>query len=382
MSARIVVGPSASRRSKTLLPAFLIIGAALAIVPWHAAIAQQKWEDVLATAKKEGEVNVHGGPGRVFTQVHTEGFKKAYPDIKVNYTGLSGRDAIPKITREREAGIYNWDVYAGGTPSILQTLKPAGAFAPLRDALILPEVLDDAAWFGGLDYGWMDKERKFTLAFDLTVQPPMYVNWDFVKKADFKTFADLLKPQFADKIVWDDPRRPGQGVNTAQALLVNFGPEFLAKFFAGQKMVYTTNRRQNAEWVVRGRYPIGIGTGIVDLMLFQDHGLGKNVETFDADLKKFPAGPGFGTISMFERAPHPNAAKVYINWLLSKAGQTDWGLTKTNSRRLDVAHADPVLLPKKGVSYINSQAEEEIPSRDQATEIAKQNIKAKLEEAQ
>ena len=360
--------------------ALFIGAAALAFSP---ANAQQKWDDVVAAAKKEGEVNVHGGPGRVFTQVHTEGFRKLYPEIKVNYTGLSGRDAIPKITREREAGLYNWDVYAGGTPSILQTLKPAGAFVPLREALILPEVLDEAAWYGGLDYGWMDKEKKFPLAYDLTVQPPMYVNWDFVKKDEFKTFADLLKPQFADKVVWDDPRRPGQGVNTAQALLVNFGPEFLAKFLSGQKMVYTTNRRQNAEWVVRGRYPIGMGTGVVDLVLFQEQGLGKNVRTFDADLKRLPAGPGFGTVSMMERAPHPNAAKVYINWLLSKAGQADWAqLTKTNSRRLDVPPGDPALVPQKGVSYINSQSEAEIPSRAQATAIAKEQIKAKMDDAQ
>lgn len=110
--------------------ALFIGAAALAFSP---ANAQRKSDDVVAAGKKEGEVNVHGGPGRVFTQVHTEGFKKLYPEIKVNYTGLSGRDAIPKITREREAGLYNWDVYAGGTPSILQTLKPAGAFVPLRD---------------------------------------------------------------------------------------------------------------------------------------------------------------------------------------------------------------------------------------------------------
>jgi ABC-type Fe3+ transport system substrate-binding protein len=368
--------------AQTNRPLLAILAFAAAVAFAAGAQAQQKWEDVLAAAKKEGEVNVHGGPGRVFTEVHTEGFKKLYPEIKVNYTGLSGRDAIPKITREREAGVYNWDVYAGGTPSILQTLKPAGAFVPLREALILPEVLDDKAWFGGLDYGWMDQEKKFTLAYDLTVQPPMFVNRDVVKPGDFETFADLLKPQFADKIVWDDPRRPGQGVNTAQALLVNFGPEFLAKFFSGQKMVYTTNRRQNAEWVVRGRYPIGMGTGVVDLLLFQDQGLGKNVKTFNADLKQLPAGPGFGTVSMFDRAPHPNAAKVYINWLLSKAGQTDWGATKTNSRRRDVPHPDPELLPKPGAQYINSQAEAEIPAREKATEIAKQNISAKAEGGQ
>lgn len=356
-----------------------VLGAALIVAPWHGAVAQQKWEDVVAAAKKEGEVNVHGGPGRVFATVLTEGFKKAYPDIKVNFTGSSGRDAIPKITREREAGVYNWDVYTGGTPSILQSLKPAGAFVPLRDALILPEVLDDSKWFGGLDYGWMDKEKKFSLAYAFTVQPPMLVNWDVIKKDEFKTIADLLKPQFADKIVWDDPRRPGQGINSAQSFLVNFGSDFLTKLLSTQKIVYTTNRRQNAEWVVRGRYPIGIGTGEVDVMLFQQQGLGKNVHEFEADIKKRFAGPGFGTVSMLDRAPHPNAAKVYINWLLSKDGQTEWTKTLDNSRRLDVKPGNPALVPKKGADYVNSQSEAEIPSRDKATQIARQSIQAKME---
>ena len=369
------------RRSRCFVFGLATAGSLLFTAPWHLANAQQtsRWEQIVAAAKKEGEVNVHGGPGRIFTQAHTEGFKKLYPEIKINHTGLSGRDAIPKITRERESGLYNWDVYAGGTPSILQTLKPAGAFAPLREALILPEVLDDSKWFGGLDYGWMDIEKRFTLAYDLTVSPSMYVNWDFVKKDDLKSFTDLMKPQFADKIVWDDPRRPGQGVNVAQMMLVNFGPEFLTKFYAQQKIVYTTNRRQAAEWVVRGRYPIGIGVGIVELLPFQEQGLGKNITAFDADLKQRAAGPGFGTVSLMDRAPHPNAAKVYINWLLSRAGQTDWGLTKTNSRRLDVQHAEPSLLPKKGDSYVNAQSEAEIPVREKASELGRQNIKAKIE---
>ena len=74
-------------------------------------------------------LKVHGGPGRIYSEALTEGFRRAYPGIKLNFTGSSGRDAIPKITREREAGLYNWDVYVGGTPSILQSLKPAGACA-------------------------------------------------------------------------------------------------------------------------------------------------------------------------------------------------------------------------------------------------------------
>ena len=84
------------------------------------AAADASWDEVVKAAKAEGEVDVHGGPGRVYGEVLTEGFQKAYPDIKLNFSGSSGRDAIPQIMREREAGVYHWDVYVGGTPSILR----------------------------------------------------------------------------------------------------------------------------------------------------------------------------------------------------------------------------------------------------------------------
>jgi iron(III) transport system substrate-binding protein len=349
--------------------------AALLGVPGAAVAADPPgWDGIVAAAKAEGEVDVHGGPGKLYEEALTEGFRAAYPQIKINFTGLSGRDAIPKIMREREAGIYNWDVYVGGTPSILQVLMPAGAFAPLRPDLILPEVLDDKGWYGGLDGAWMDKNKTYVLAFSETVQAVMVVNWDFVAKGDLKSFDDLMKPQFSGKIVWDDPRLPGEGLASAQTLLLNFGADFLQRLFTGQKIVYTTNLRQNAEWVVRGQYPIGIATGTQELLPFQSQGLGKNIAAFDETLKAPTVGPGFGTLSLMDRAPHPSAAKLYINWLLSRAGQTDWAKTGDNSRRLDVPHADPANFPAAGVTYVDDQNEENIPSRDQATKIARQSI--------
>src|SRR5437879_3620695 len=110
----------------------------LAITP--RAAADENWDAIVAAAKKEGALVIKGAPGSVYSEVLTEGFKKKYPDIKVTYTGLNGFESIPKITREREAGIYNWDIYIGGTPSTLSTLKPAGAFAPLQAVLMLTEV--------------------------------------------------------------------------------------------------------------------------------------------------------------------------------------------------------------------------------------------------
>jgi iron(III) transport system substrate-binding protein len=337
------------------------------------AAADAAWDKIVQAATEEGEVFVHGGPGTVFERILTEGFKKAYPAIKLNFSGSSGRDVITRILNEREAGVFHWDVYVGGTPSILQTLKPAGAFAPLRPMLMLPEVVDDAAWFGGFDAGWMDKEKQFTFAFDLTVDPVVVVNWDHVSHDDLKTFEDLLKPQFADKIVWDDPRLPGAGVLAGQTFILTLGQDYLVKLFSQQRIAYTANRRQNAEWVVRGRYPIGIATGFDDLSQFLAQGLGQNIKGL-APLGENFADSGFGTVSVMDHMPHPNAAKVYVNWLLSKRGQEDWGKSLRNSRRLDVAPGTPEFATKPGTAYVNLQAEDQIPIRNTVADLAKQHI--------
>jgi iron(III) transport system substrate-binding protein len=356
--------------------AFLALLLLSGIAVSRPVVAQENWDAVVKAATAEGEVDVHGGPGKSYEEVLTTGFKAAYPDIKLNFVGTSGRDVILQIERERDAGLYKWDVYVGGTPSILQTLKPAGAFAPLRPALILPEVTDDKAWRDGFDAGWMDKEKKYTFAFDYTFSPLALVNWDFVSHDDLKTFQDLLKPQFADKIVWDDPRLPGQGLLTGQVLLKNYSPDFVKQLFATQKITFIANRRQQAEGVVRGRYPIGMASPVDEVGQFQAQGLGKNIAPFNGGLKALSGDTGFGTVSLMDKAPHPNAAKVYINWLLSKAGQSDWGKVLRNSRRLDVPPGAPSEVPPLGMPYSNLQAEDQIPIRDQVADIAKNSIPA------
>ncbi len=334
----------------------------------------QSWDDVVKAAKAEGEVDVHGGPGKLYEDVLTGGFSKAYPGIDLVFVGTSGRDVILQIEREREAGIYKWDVYVGGTSSTLETLKPAGAFAPLRPALILPEVIDDKAWRYGFDAGWIDKEKTFIFSFDYTMSPLAMVNWGVVSHDDLKSFADLAKPQFAGKIVWDDPRLPGQGSLTGQELLKNEGADFVERLFAQQKIAFTANRRQEAEWIVRGQYPIGVAAPVDEIARYQAQGIGQDVKPFNGEIQKLSGDTGFGTVALMDKAPHPNAAKVYINWLLSKAGQTDWRKTERNSRRLDVPPGAPSEVPPPGMPYSNLQAEDQIPIRDQFAAIAKKHI--------
>jgi len=109
---------------------------------------------------------------------------------------------------------------------------------------------------------------------------------------------------------------------------------------------------------VRGRYPIAIGLDKSELDVFEQAGLAKNVQPLDSSFYKVEqVSPGFGSIGIIDRAPHPHAAAVYINWLLSEEGQRAWVTVPRNSRRVDVKSENPSLGPQPGVEYFNGHHE-------------------------
>jgi iron(III) transport system substrate-binding protein len=317
---------------------------------------------------------VHGGPGRSFQSALVDGFAKAFPKIKINYDGAPGREAMAKIVRERQAGIYNWDVYVGGPTSVLPALKPIKGLKDLRPELVLPEVLDDKAWRSGFEAGWMDLDKKYMYSFDFTEESSVIVNWDVVKPDQLKSAEDLLKPQFAGKIVSTDPRVLGDPIFTYQVFHILFGEQYVIDMLSKQKVVFTGNRRQAAEWVVRGVYPIGIATAIDEIKSFQAQGLGKNIRTFRVGTKTAVGGSGFGNVSLLENPPHPNAARLYVNWLLSKEGQDGWKVMGRNTRRMDVPLASPDFAPPPDLMTENLQAEKHHPMRDYISQLAKKHI--------
>lgn len=335
--------------------------------------AQAEWEKVLRAARQEGRVAIAGAPGEEFRTALAVGFEKAHPEIKVEYVGLSGRDVVPRILQEHKIGKNPWDIYLAGATSALSAFKPLGVFfQPLRPALIRPEVFDDKKWSGGFDSGFLDQAKKYIYAFDGTASKPIYVNWDAVSPQELRTPEDLLEPKFSGKIVWDDPRTHGPGVNAAQLFLLGYGEDFLKRLFSQQKIVYTRDGRQLVEWVVQSRYPIGISLRVEILVDFQKAGVGKNVKPLPDD--RYPMQsliPGFGAVAVMAQSPHVNAARAYLNWLLSPEGQKSWiSVTTRNSRRVDVPLGDPGLGPQAGVKYINTMTEETLPSRERSMELA------------
>jgi len=109
-----------------------------------------------------------------------------------------------------------------------------------------------------------------------------------------------------------------------------------------------------------------------ELIIFQEKGVGKLVEPAGPDPVNSMI-PGFGSTALINRAPHPNAAKVYLNWLLSADGQKSWTqATKRNSRRLDVSPGDSARLTKGKEKYINTQKESMTAQREKIMQIARE----------
>jgi iron(III) transport system substrate-binding protein len=164
----------------------------------------------------------------------------------------------------------------------------------------------------------------------------------------------------------------GPGVNTATIMLQLRGEGYLRRLIEEQDIALTRDPRQGVEFVVRGRYPIGLGMTTAVLESFRKEGLGTSVEGVDLrDVS--PSNPGFGTVSIFNNAPHPNAATVFVNWLLSREGQAGYAqATLENSRRTDVAPSNPSAMPVPGADHINLQKEEYAPVRGRAAQIARE----------
>jgi len=358
------------------LPLALAVAVLFAIGVGAQAPWQKEWERVVAAAEKEGQLSIAGPPGDTYRNALIDAFQKKYPKIKVEYNGASGRDQVPRVLRERQSGIFYWDLYIGGPTSPLGALKPEGAFDPLKPELILPEVLDDSKWYGGFAGGFMDVEEKLYYGFDGTVSDVVYVNTDLVSPTELKSFKDLANPKWSGKIVWEDPRQEGSGLNSALLFSLSYGEEFLKKLLRDQKIVFTRDRRQLTEWVIRGRYPIAVSLPSDQLKIFVEKGVGKNVKVIDDPAMVNAIIPGFGAFGVLNRRPHPNATKVYVNWLLSKEGQTSWATQSggRNSRRLDVPLGDPEFAIKPNQRYVQTQTEKMIAQRQAIIKLSKETI--------
>ena len=351
-------------------------GAALAVArPARAADPSADWAATTAAAKKEGKVVVNTFPGDGYKRA-LKVFSQAHPDIKIEHTGLHSQDFAPRILQERQANLFTWDVALIPTSTALQVLRPAGVWDPIRPAIVLPEVKDDAGWDGGFERGFaVVKDRALCYGFVAVRGAGITVNTDMLKGEPIKGLADLLDPKWKGKLLLPDVRTMGDAFWSMTSARLNLGDDVIKKLFVDQEPVLSRDTRQIAEFMVRGRYPIALGVNPLLLSQFQKQGLGKNLKTYH-----FPEMDTVNSSSsmlwLVNKAPHPNAAKVFINWLLTKDAQVVWAKeVETNSRRVGVEPGNPAYAVPKGAKLFQVDAEENLPEVVKTQDIAKAVIK-------
>jgi iron(III) transport system substrate-binding protein len=299
------------------------------------ATGSADWDTVVAAGKAEGKVTMIGPPGDAVTNVLVDEFQKQY-GISVEYTPLPGSAAVAKINTERSGGLYNWDVLIAGTAGTLESLIPNGALEPIDSALILPEVKDPKNWRGGKlpEIG----PKGEILGMTPYQRGTLFYNTDLVKADEITSYKDLLAPKWKDKMQLDDPRRPGPG----QATFIFFylhpdlGADFI-RALAKQNITLQSDYQQEIDLVGQGKTPLLIGG--VDYLAEPRMKQGAPIGIVPpGQLKEgTDVSTASGDVSVFNKAPHPNAAKVYVNWLLGQKEQEAYArATGFVSSRVDV----------------------------------------------
>jgi iron(III) transport system substrate-binding protein len=317
-------------------------------------------------AKKEGQVTIYPGAGQSLLPIEAGVFQKKYPEIKV-VTAISG-DPVVRLLSEHRAGKYLADITVGGSNATLE-LYLARALDPLRDAMILPEVRDESKWWQGKHH-YIDRERKYGLIFvGVPDRGSIYYNTRLVNPSEIQSFWDFVNPRWKGKIEARDIRLSGSGQPNIRVFYYNprLGPEYIRRLFSEMDVTLFRDRRQSVDWLATGKFPICFFCTRSDVARAQGQGL--PLAAFGTLKEGMGVTSSSGSMGLVHRPPHPNAAKVYLNWFLSREGQLTLQqeyakakVTASNSLRIDIPKdmVPPDEHLKDGIDYIEVETPERI----------------------
>lgn len=311
--------------------ATLACAALLAVSP--AAFAQSvpagypaNYADVIAAAKKEGKVTVYTSTDAAQAKGVLDAFRKAYPGIEIDWNDLGTNNSYNRAISEAAAGQVTADLVWTSAMDLQVNLVEKGLTAPVNS----PEAAAIPAWAKYKDH-----------AFGTSIEPAAIIYNKNLFPADAvpKTRGDLIKvlqdrkDTLKGKVATFDPEKSGMGFlwSTNDTTETKTFWELAKAFGATEGKTYSSSG-QMREKVVSGEHTIAfnvIGSYAVEWA------------------KKSPAiGVAFQSdytaafsrvVVMTKGAPHPNAARLLLDFLLSKAGQEAAAASGMPSVRTDVA---------------------------------------------
>ncbi len=341
--------------------------------PSAAPVAKSGWETTWdkwqAEARNERKLVIYGTAKPLVHQAIAKGIKQAH-GIELEF--LSGRSAEieQKIMTEYRAGLHLPDVWmAGGPDTAVFIFKPADMAEDLDPLIIRPEARDPKTWYTGSFEKQYNDPWHLSFSFIAAVDIPLAVNNTLVRPDEIKSLDDLLDPKWKGKMILNDPTTSGKGQQSFVVIGWKMRDWDYWRAIAKQEPVLLRDTRLATDWLAKGRYPILISPSTSAAAEFMQAGAPIGFVRFAKEGYVSHSG---GTISLLKKAPHPAAAKLFLNWLLSKEGQTTWSRADgTQSARTDVPtdHLDAVRLRDPNVKYF-STSDWEYVSRDLTKDVA------------
>lgn len=280
---------------------------------------------LIKAARKEGRITVYafaltGDLGIALSK----GFENRY-SIKVDIVTGRGAEFVERVKTERRVGNVTADLTEFSLVHSTN-LKLAGATVSSSD---IPVLQEKDVWLINPLNG--DPEGHL-LAYRTQIIGP-YMNTNLVKPGEEpKSLKDFLNPKWDGKIIGPDPNFSGGSYQYLIPLLDDKKIDLDTIKALGLKAKFTTGTKQVSEALARGEYALGLMTTDLDAGSFLAEG---------APMKAIAVQEGIAalisTMSRINGGPHPNAAKLFMNWMLSPEGQTLYGSgAKVASVRKDV----------------------------------------------
>ena len=283
----------------------------LSASPLHA----ETLDEIYARAKSEGALSIYGGgPARLY-----EGWVKEYetrfPGIKVRVTGGYAGGLAPAIDKQIADGKLDVDFVTFQAVQEFIRWKREGALLPFK-----------MEGFEALDPRFRDADGAYT-PINVFAIAPAY-NTKLLAREDARSALDFLKPKFRGKLITAYPHDDDATLFAFHTIVKTYGWTFMDGYMANEPKFI-----QGHLGVVRS-VAAGESIATFDMMLHHtivEKSEGKPIEVAFPESDPLPIWGQLGAI--FKDAPHPNAAKLYLQWYMAKEQQSRSG---TFSPRADV----------------------------------------------
>ena len=265
---------------------------------------------VVAAAKKEGRVVIYSTTDSKITDPLLKDFAALYPEIKVDYSDLNSTEIYNRFISEAAAGGGSADLLWSSSMDLQVKLANDGYAAAYRS----PEAPDAPAWAI-----WREE------AFGTTFEPIVFVYNSRLLKADEapKTHAELAalmraqRDRFKGKLTAYDPERSGVGfLLLTQDARTDPAFDEAAKAYGGVGIKLYTSIGAMLERIQSGEHILGFN-------IFSSYAVAKQKKDKSLEIV-FPKDYTLvmSRIAVLPKvARHPNAGKVFLDYLLSRRGQ-------------------------------------------------------------